>query len=199
MRKLILTYVLLVVIIVAINFQIAKIMSKPYVEKYDKLTQHIESHFEEFEKFAKVDKDTDEYKYQIFYNSPLEDRKRENDAYTIFSIEYNYEKVKDIRLGHTSSMDMNFTKNIYEDFCKPVNEMFNKEIIDFNVIEEIYSKYMAEKSELNETREIEGYIIHYDIEPKYNILESQSDPNRKPKGFNLRVWVDFKEGVELPI
>lgn len=199
MRKLILTYVLLIVIIVAINLQIAKIMSKPYVEKYDKLTQHIEGHFEKFEEFAKVDKKNDEYEYEIFYNSPLEDRKGENDVYTIFSIEYNYEKVKDIRVSHISSMDMNLIKNIYEDFCKPVNEMFNKEIIDSNIIEEIFSKYMVEKSEVSETREMEGYIIYYDIEPRYNILESESDPNRKPKGFDLRVWVDFGESVELPI
>lgn len=49
------------------------------------------------------------------------------------------------------------------------------------------------------THHIEGYIIHYDIEPRYNILELESDPNRKPKGFNLGAWVDLRESVELPI
>lgn len=130
MRKLILIYVLLVVIIVTMNLQIAKVMSKPYVEKYDKLTQHTKGYFEKFEKFAQVDKEYDKYRYKIYYNYPLEDRKRENEVYTIFSIEYNYENIKDIRLSHISPMDMNFIKNIYEDFCKPANEMLNKEIID---------------------------------------------------------------------
>lgn len=56
---------------------------------------------------------------------------------------------------------------------------------------------MVEKSEVNEKREIEGYIIYYDISPKYNILESESDPNRKPHGFNLRVWLDLRKGVKI--
>ncbi|GAA0730406.1 hypothetical protein GCM10008905_31670 [Clostridium malenominatum] len=197
MRKVISIYVLLVVIIVTMNLQIAKVLSKPYVEKYDKLTQHIKGYFEKFQEFDQVDKECDEYRYKIYYNSPLEDRKRKNDVYTIFSVEYNYENVKSITLSHTSPMDINFIKNINEDFCKPVNEMLNKEIIDLNIIEEIYSKYMVEKNEINEKREMEGYIIYYDISPKYSVLESENDPNRKPQEFDLRVWIDLRKGVKL--